>query len=136
MQFTLSNSVKNMSTVGLVVVLNVLQISLLEYHPKQKFFLIIHIYIKSEQINVNKRIARLELEDYLSTFALVLKIKIKISKIPPNLFKQNMKNFYLNIFFNDLNLKFNETNFEDFSIDENFENFLKYLLTLLILLNP
>ena len=35
-----------------------------------------------------------------------------------------MKCFHLDMFLNDLNLKLYKTNFEEFSVDENFNNFL------------
>ena len=35
-----------------------------------------------------------------------------------------MKCFQLDLFLNDLNLKLNKTSFEDFSVDNSFENFL------------
>ena len=35
-----------------------------------------------------------------------------------------MKCFQLDLFLDDLNLKLNKTSFEDFSVDESFENFL------------
>ena len=35
-----------------------------------------------------------------------------------------MKCFQLDLFLDDLNLKLNKTSFENFSVDESFENFL------------
>ena len=83
-----------------------------------------HIYVNSEQINVNGGIARLELADHSPTFALIPKTKDKTPKTSPNFFKRDMKCFLLDLFLDDLNLKLNKTSFEDFSVDESFENFL------------
>ena len=81
-----------------------------------------HICVNSEQINASGGITRLELADHLPTFALITKIKDKISKMPTNFFKQDMKFFQLVL--DNLNLKLSKTSFEDFREDESFENFL------------
>ena len=83
-----------------------------------------HIYVNSEQINVNGGIVGLELADHLPTFVLIPKTKDKTPKTSPNFFKRDMKCFQLDLFLDDLNLKLNKTSFENFSVDESFENFL------------
>ena len=121
MQYTLNNFVRNIPTACLVVLLIINQPTRISAHTK---ILLDHIYVNSKQINVKGGIARLELADHLPTFALISKIKDKTPKISPNFFKRDMKCFQLDLFLDDRNLKLNRTSFEDFSVDESFENFL------------
>ena len=123
MQYTFNNSVRKYANCLLSCstkcIIN--QPTRITAHAKT---LLDHIYVNSEQINVNGGIARLELADHLPTFALIPKTKDKIPKTSPNFFKRDMKCFQLDLFLDDLNLKLNKTSFEDFSVDESFENFL------------
>ena len=73
-----------MLTFCLVVLLNELIINQPTRITAYTKTLLDHIYVNSEQINVNRGIARLEITDHLPTFALIPKIKDKIPKIPPN----------------------------------------------------
>ena len=123
MQYTLNNSVRKYANCLLSCstkcIIN--QPTRITAHTKT---LLNHIYVISEQINVNAGIARLELADHLPTFALIPKIKDKTPKISPNFFKRDMKYFQMDLFLDDLNLKLNKISFEDFNVDESFENFL------------
>ena len=121
MQFTFNNSVRKYANCLLSCATKCIinQPTQITAHAE---ILLDHIY--SEQINVNGGIARLELADHLPTFALIPKTKDKTPKTSPNFFKRDMKCFQLDLFLDDLNLKLNKTSFEDFSIDESFENFL------------
>ena len=123
MQYTLNNSVRKYAhcllSCSTKCIIN--QSTRITAHTKT---LLDHIYVNSKQINVNGGIARLELEDHLLASALIPKIKEKTLKISPNFFKRDMKCFQPDLFLDNLNLKLNKTSFEDFSVDESFENFV------------